>query len=181
MRRDLRLIAEADLRVGQRHALGDQDLTANDVEAGDHLGDGVLDLDARVDLDEVELAGVGIDRNSTVPALSSPTARPTARAASRMRWRSSSSRFGAGASLDDLLVPPLDRAVALEQVDEVAVPVAEELHLDVPCALDELFEEHVRHAERRAGLAAGLVERRARVVGATAPAACRGRRRPSPP
>ena len=27
-----------------------------------HLGDGVLDLDARIDLDEIELAGVGIDQ-----------------------------------------------------------------------------------------------------------------------
>ena len=41
-------------------ALGDADLRLDDVDAGDHLGDGVLDLDARIDLDEVELAGVGI-------------------------------------------------------------------------------------------------------------------------
>ena len=41
-------------------ALGDPDLRLDDVEAGDDLGDGVLDLDPRVDLDEVERAGVGI-------------------------------------------------------------------------------------------------------------------------
>ena len=38
----------------------DADLRLDDVDAGHLLGDGVLDLDARIDLDEVELAGVGI-------------------------------------------------------------------------------------------------------------------------
>ncbi len=39
---------------------GDADLRLDDVDAGHLLGDGVLDLDARIDLDEVEFAGVGI-------------------------------------------------------------------------------------------------------------------------
>jgi hypothetical protein len=51
-------------------ALRDQDLRLDDVDAGDLLGHRVLDLDARVDLDEVELARVASTRNSTVPALS---------------------------------------------------------------------------------------------------------------
>jgi hypothetical protein len=33
-------------------ALGDEDLRADEIDAGDTLGDGVLDLDARVHLDE---------------------------------------------------------------------------------------------------------------------------------
>ena len=52
-----------DAGLGQRAdpaALGDPDLRLHDVEAGHDLGHGVLDLDARVDLDEVEGAGVGI-------------------------------------------------------------------------------------------------------------------------
>ncbi len=36
------------------------DLRLDDVDAGDLLGDRMLDLDARIDLDEVELVGVGI-------------------------------------------------------------------------------------------------------------------------
>ena len=40
-------------------ALGDPDLRLDDVEPGD-LGHRVLDLDARIDLDEVELAGIGV-------------------------------------------------------------------------------------------------------------------------
>ncbi len=41
-------------------ALGDPDLRLHDVETGHDLGHRVLDLNARVDLDEVELARVGI-------------------------------------------------------------------------------------------------------------------------
>jgi hypothetical protein len=46
--------------LGQALALGDQDLRAHDVDAGDLLGHGVLDLHAGVHLDEVEGAGVHI-------------------------------------------------------------------------------------------------------------------------
>ena len=67
--------------------------------------------------------------------------------------------------LDDLLVPPLDRAVALVEVDQMAVRVAQQLHLDVLGAADELLEEDVGAAEGGLGLAAGLVERRVELLG----------------
>ena len=38
-------------------ALGDEDLRAHDVDAGDLFGHGVFDLHAGIDLDEVESAG----------------------------------------------------------------------------------------------------------------------------
>ena len=44
------------LRDRQRRAGGDLDLLVDEVDAGDHLGDGMLDLDAGVHLDEIELA-----------------------------------------------------------------------------------------------------------------------------
>ena len=66
--------------------------------------------------------------------------------------------------LDDLLMPALQRAIALEEMDEVAVLVAEELHLDVAGALDELFEEDVGDAERGAGFALGLFDAPRRVA-----------------
>ena len=66
-----RMAADDDvlLAEGQRLAGGDPDLLLDQVDAGDHLGDGMLDLDAGVDLDEVEvvvgvdqeLAGAGVD------------------------------------------------------------------------------------------------------------------------
>src|SRR5256885_11927018 len=41
---------------GQPLARGDADLLLDDVDTGDHFGDRVLDLYARIHLDEVELA-----------------------------------------------------------------------------------------------------------------------------
>ena len=52
----------AERKRGSRR---DPDLLDDEVEPGDHLGDGVLDLQPRVHLDEVELAPSY--RNSTVP------------------------------------------------------------------------------------------------------------------
>ena len=50
-------------------ARGDGDLLGDEVDAGDRLGDRMLDLDARVHLQEVEsLRGARSTRNSTVPA-----------------------------------------------------------------------------------------------------------------
>ncbi|OIQ66527.1 hypothetical protein GALL_519010 [mine drainage metagenome] len=61
--------------------------------------------------------------------------------------------------LDDLLIAPLDRAFALEQVDDIAVLVAQHLDLDVARALDELLDEDPVVAE--AGLGFRLHRREA--------------------
>ena len=45
----------------ERIALRDLNLRAHEVDAGDHLGDGVLDLNAGIDLDEIPLLSVGIE------------------------------------------------------------------------------------------------------------------------
>ena len=52
--------AEARCRPGeaQRLAAGDAQHLAHEIDAGDHLGHRMLDLDAGVHLDEIELAGV---------------------------------------------------------------------------------------------------------------------------
>ncbi len=44
------------LRHRQRLAAGDADLPLDEIDAGDHLGDRVLDLEAGVHLEEEELA-----------------------------------------------------------------------------------------------------------------------------
>ena len=143
-----------------------EDLALHHVVAGHLLGDGVFDLNARIDLDEVELAGVGVDEELDGGGVVEPDgpadgqrrvedALPQGRVEVRRRG-----------DLDDLLVAALDGAVALEEVDEAAVPVAEQLHFDVAGAADELFEEHVGDAEGGAGLAAGLVEGVVELVGA---------------
>ena len=152
------LVAEADFRVGQRPALGDEDLALHHVIAGDLLRDGVFDLNARIDLDEGEITAVGVheelDGGGVVEA-DGP-----ADGQRRVEDALAQGRIetGGGGDLHDFLVAPLNGAVALKQVDESAVLVAEELDFDVPGAADELFEEHVRDAEGRAGFAPSLVQ-----------------------
>ena len=125
------LRGQVDLRVGERLARGDQDLALDQVDAGDDLGDGVLDLDARIDLDEVERAGLDIDQELDRPGVFVPhvaAERDRGVADGRADFRVEVVRRR---DLDDLLVPALDRAVAFVKMDEVAVPVAQDLHLDV--------------------------------------------------
>mmetsp|Transcript_7497 Transcript_7497/g.19307 ORF Transcript_7497/g.19307 Transcript_7497/m.19307 type:complete len:224 (-) Transcript_7497:432-1103(-) len=67
--------------------------------------------------------------------------------------------------LDDLLVSPLNRAVALEEVDGVAVLVGKHLHLDVAGPRDVPLEEHPVVSKGVARLAACRVELRQEFVG----------------
>ena len=55
---------------------------------------------------------------------------------------------GGGSLLDHLLMPALERAVALEQVNDIARAVGEHLHLDVARAHHRLFQQHGVVAER---------------------------------
>ncbi len=57
-----------------------------------------------------------------------------------------------GGFFDHLLVAALQRAIAFEQMDDVAVGVAEHLHLDMARALDIFLDQDMRVAERRGGL-----------------------------
>jgi hypothetical protein len=126
-------LRERRLRPGQRRAGGDRELRAHQVHAGDRLGDRVLHLQPRVHFEEVETRGLALpsSRNSTVPAFRYRRRAPPR--PPRRPWRADGRRQrGRGALLDDLLVAPLHRALALEEMDDVAVRVGEHLDLDVP-------------------------------------------------
>ena len=77
---------------------------------------------------------------------------------------------------DDLLVAALQAAFALAEMDDVAVAVGEDLHLDVPGPQDEPLEEQRVVAERRRPLPGA---REARAAGSSA-ASCTSRM-PLPP
>src|SRR5205823_8494236 len=57
--------------------------------------------------------------------------------------------------LDDFLIAALDRAFALAEVDDVAMPIREDLNFNVARIHDELFDEHPVVAEGRLRLRAG--------------------------
>ena len=176
-----------DLRLRQRQRLagGDAQLPFDEVEAGDRLGDGMLDLQARVHLDEVP-GRVGRE----LAALDQELDRAGALVGHRL-GAGDGGRGDLGAQLrrharrrgllDHLLVAPLQRAVALEQVHDVAVGVAEHLHLDVAGPVDHLLQQDAGIAEGRLRLALRRSPARRRNRPRARPGACRARRRRPPP
>ncbi len=142
--------------LGQGRALGDQDLGLHDVDAGDLLGHGMLDLDARVHLDEVELLAVHIHQEFDGAGVLVADG-----AADLQRQRADLGalvlgQIGRGRAFDDLLVAALHGAVAFVKMVKPAVAVAQKLHLDVPRAQDHLFQVALAIAEGGLGLAPSL-------------------------
>ena len=163
----------------QRLAFGDPQLQLDQVQAGDRLGDRVLDLQPGVHLQEVERpVAVQHELDGTRAGIADRLARGDGRGGQRGPQTGVDARRRA--FLHDLLVATLDRALALEQVDHGARRVAEDLHLDVPGFGHEPLEEHGAVAERGCRLAARAADRRLQVRGvgdqphaASAAAECR--------
>ena len=102
-------------------AARDEELLAHDVDAGDELGDAVLHLEPRVDLEEPERA-VRVQEELARGRVAQPGGdaepdRHRVQVPALVRGQAGCGRF-----LDELLVPPLERAVALAEGDDVAVP-----------------------------------------------------------
>src|SRR6185503_14776936 len=138
----------ARLRLANALPLDHVDLRLDDVDAGHLLGDGVLDLDARIDLDEMEFSGRGVLQEfhgagaDVIGRVRDPERIPAELFALLLP------QVGSRSALDDLLVAALDRTVALEEMHAIAKSVAEDLHLDVAGAFNELFEIYFVLAER---------------------------------
>ena len=139
----------------------------------------MLDLQAGVHLEEVELAVLVDDELDRAGALVfdrlGQRHRLLAHRLARLGVEERARRL-----LDHLLVAALDRALALPQVDAVAVAVGDELDLDVARLLDVFLDEHAIVGERGLGLVGRRAETLARLVvvvgDAHALAAAAGRR-----
>src|SRR6185437_9067359 len=138
-------------------APSDPELLAHDVDAGHELGHRVLDLDPRVQLEEPEVASVEDEFRSTGAFVAD---RPgecdcgVAHPSAELRIEGGRRRL-----LEHLLVTALDRAVALAERDHVAVPVSEELDLDVAWPFEVALAEDRLIAECRRSLAPRRRER----------------------
>ena len=66
--------------------------------------------------------------------------------------------------LDDFLMPPLDRAFALAEIDNVAVRIAQNLDLDMPRLLDIFFDKDAVVGKARLRLARGGAKPVARLL-----------------
>ena len=85
-----------------------------------------------------------------------------------IRSRISASTCGPGRLLDQLLVAALDRAVALAEVDHVALGVGEHLHLDVARVLQVALEVDAVVGEELLAFAGGALEGLLELVGVIA-------------
>lgn len=132
-------------------------LALDKVNSSDLLSDGVLDLDTRVDLNEVvasefvhkELNGTGV----LVLGGSGETDSIVNHSLLDSRVKANG-----GGGLEDLLVTALDRAVTVVKVNDVTLAVTENLHLDVARAVDVALDEDSTIAEGRQRLRTGTLE-----------------------
>ena len=165
--------------MADRLTLGDEDLRAHEVDVRDHLGDGVLDLDAGVHLDEVVVA-VAVDEELHRAGVDIADGLGDLHGVSVQLLADALGHAPRGRELDDLLVAALQRAVALAEVAHVAVLVGQDLHLDVLGLHEVLLDEDVVIAEGLARLALDELERGDDVLGhlaqAHTAAAAAGRR-----
>src|ERR1700683_5056491 len=133
------------LRVRQGLARGEEEARLDKINTGDELRDRMLDLDAGVHFDKVELAILIEKLERASAAIAHRAARFHAPLTHQPALPCSDARCRR--LLDDLLVAPLHRAVALAQVNNVAEVVGEHLKLDMSRPFEKLLHVHAVIAE----------------------------------
>ncbi len=152
-----RVAADLGVAVAELLAAGQPELLADEVDAGDFLGDAVLHLEAGVDLEEgdgavladEELAGAGAEVAGFLEDGLGGFVEAPVLLLGEERGRG---------FLDELLVAALERAVAGGDHHHVAVGVGEALGLDVARGVQEALDEALAAAEGGDGLADGGFE-----------------------
>ena len=142
----------------QRAALRDLKLKPHEVDPGDAFGHRMLDLDARVHLQKIEASVVVEKKFDSSGADIADRARRLHRG--RAHPRPQLGRDGGRRRfLDQLLMAALDRAVALAEMDDRAMLVAEDLDLDVARAEKRALEKQPPVAEGAPGFRACRAQR----------------------
>ena len=153
------------LRQGQSLPRGHPQLHLDEVDPRHRLGHRVLHLQASVHLQEGEVAGASRGHDvlhGPRRGVAHRAGKPHRRGADLLAQAGVKQR--GGSLLDDLLVAPLQGALALPEVDDAAMLVGEDLHLDVPRGLHVALDEQAIVTERRHCFAARSGDRRAHVV-----------------
>ncbi len=152
----VRFASDAE-QIDEGFAGGNAQLQLDEIEPEHHLGDRMLDLQARVDLHEIEIAGLADDELDRAGVDVVERARGRDRGFAHLRAQLGRHERR-GRFLEHFLVAPLRRAFALVEMHDVAVRVAEHLELDVARALDVAFEQHAIATECVLRFAAAAVE-----------------------
>ena len=133
--------------VADGPAFGDADLGPHQVDAGHLLGDRVLHLNARVHLDEMKVPGVEIVQELDRARVEVVGFLRDGERVSGERVALLRAEDGGRRALHDLLVAPLHRTIALEEVDNPAVAIRQHLDLEMTGTADEALEVDVVLAE----------------------------------
>ena len=160
-------------------ALRHLNLCAHEVDACHHFRDRVLHLNARIHLDKIPRLGIHIVEKLHRARVVVPDVLGQFQ---RRRAEFVPHRFiqrHARGDLHHFLITPLHRTIAFVQMQNIAVLVAQNLHLNVLGVLHVLFEKHRRIAKRAIGLATGFIKQSLQILGFMhhphpAPAATKG-------
>ena len=136
----------------QRFAAGHAQLPFDQIEAGDHLGHRMLNLQARVHFHEIEISvRLGDELHRARADVAHRLCRLDRRITHLLAARLVHARRRG--FLDNFLVAALHRTVALEQMHAMALRIGEYLNLDMARAREIFLDQHPVIAERRSGLA----------------------------
>ncbi len=145
--------------LSQRMAGGDQDLALHQIDPGNGFRDRVLHLNARIHLDEVQIAGFVHQELDGSGVGVADVAHGVAQAAdhllAQLRGHGGRRRL-----LQQLLVAALDGAFALAQDLDVPVLVGQHLELDVARRFDQFLHVNVGRSEGGLRFLLGLGEKR---------------------
>ena len=120
---------------GQGRPAGDPQLRFDQVQTGDGFGDGVLDLQARIGLDEDEPVRAQQEFERAQAAIGDQFGHPDGGGGDRgAGFRRQGRRRG---DFEDFLVTALDAALPLSGVADCAGAVADDLHLDMARVADQ--------------------------------------------
>ena len=148
------------LGKGQGLARRDTQLQFDEIKSGDRLGHGVFNLQAGVHLHEPKAAVAQIALGDELDRAGTRVADRLGRLDGSLAHRGAKgvSHAGGGGFLDHLLVAALQRTVTFEKVDDMAMVVAKDLHLDMAGVGDIAFDQHGGIAKAGKGLALGTLQ-----------------------
>ena len=133
----------------------DGDLQFDEIEAGDLLGDGMLDLKARIHFEEVEIE-IGVDEKFDGACVGVAACAREAHGGFAHFFAQVGRHDRRWSFFDHFLVAALDGAFAFAERNDAAVLVGEDLDFDVVGLFEIFFEIEARVAERVHGFGAGV-------------------------
>lgn len=149
------VLGKAELRKSSTSS--DLDLGSDNINAGDFLSNGVLDLNTGVDLDEVVAVKL-VDQKLCSACIAVVDRLGQSDGVVEDSISDLGGKILGRGNFDDLLVSTLNGAVTLVQVDNVAVVVTEQLDLNVLGLVEESLDENGAIAKGGLGLGSGSLE-----------------------